>query len=105
LKLFEPSSFFVAIVSFLILFWLLKRYAFGPLFSIMEQRRVLVQSQLSNAESNRLESEKLLTEQKQAIIDAKKSAYDILEQARQARSFEGYRKRERQSRCCITQSS
>ncbi|MEX2459751.1 MAG: F0F1 ATP synthase subunit B [Paenibacillaceae bacterium] len=81
---FDPSSFFVAIVSFLILFWLLKKYAFGPLFGIMEQRRVLVQSQLSNAENNRLESEKLLAEQKQAIIDAKKSAYDILEQARQA---------------------
>ncbi|WP_405083543.1 F0F1 ATP synthase subunit B [Paenibacillus psychroresistens] len=84
IKLFEPSSFFVAIAAFLILFWLLKKYAFGPLFGIMEERRILVQSQLSNAESNRLQSEKLLTEQKEAIIEAKKSAYDILEQARQA---------------------
>lgn len=83
---FEPSSFVLAIVSFLILFWLLKKFAFGPLFGIMEERRVLVQSQISNAENNRIESEKLLAEQKSAIIEARKSAYDILEQARQASS-------------------
>jgi F-type H+-transporting ATPase subunit b len=76
------SSFFIQLAAFLILFLLLQKYAFGPLFGIMEKRKELVKSQLDTAENNRLESEKLLAEQKQAIVDAKKSAYDILEQAR-----------------------
>lgn len=80
---FDPSSFFLAIISFGILYWLLSKYAFGPLFSVMEQRRLLVNGQIETAENNRLESDKLLAEQKQAIVEARKSALDILEQARQ----------------------
>lgn len=71
------------IVAFGLLYWLLNKYAFGPLFTIMEQRQELVKSQMDTAENNRLQSEKLLAEQKQAILDAKKSAFEILEQARQ----------------------
>ncbi|WJH36268.1 F0F1 ATP synthase subunit B [Paenibacillus aurantius] len=77
------SSFFIQLVAFLILFWLLKKYAFGPLFSIMEKRKELVQEQIQTAESNRKQTEQLLAEQKQAIETARKEAYDILEQARQ----------------------
>jgi F-type H+-transporting ATPase subunit b len=70
------------IVAFGLLYLLLNKYAFGPLFTIMEKRQELVKSQLDTAENNRLQSEKLLVEQKQAILDAKKSAFEILEQAR-----------------------
>jgi len=76
------SSTVFAIIAFLILYFLLNKYAFGPLIGIMEKRRELVQSQLDTAEQNRRESENLLAEQKQAIETAKKEAYEIIEQAK-----------------------
>lgn len=79
---FVASTTVFSILAFGILYWLLNKYAFGPLFGIMEKRREYVQNELQTAEKNRQESESLLAEQKQAIQDAKKEAYDILEQAR-----------------------
>lgn len=82
MKLFWENSLFV-IVAFGILLWLLKKYAFGPLFSVLEKRSDMIQNQIKTAEQNRLDSEQLLQEQRQAIQDARKEAYDIIEQARQ----------------------
>jgi len=69
-------------VAFLVLYWFLNKYAFGPLFGIMEKRRELIQEQITSAEQNRKQSEQQLAEQKQALQDARKEAYDIIEQAR-----------------------
>jgi F-type H+-transporting ATPase subunit b len=69
-------------VSFLILLWLLQRYAFGPLFGIMEKRKQLIQDQLDNAENSRAQAAQQLEEQKQALQQARKEAYDIIEQAK-----------------------
>ncbi|GIP40938.1 ATP synthase subunit b [Paenibacillus sp. J31TS4] len=80
---FHWESLVFAMLAFLILYWLLNKYAFGPLFGIMEQRRKLVQDQLQSAEQNRTQSEQLLAEQKQAIEEARKEAYSIIEQAKQ----------------------
>ncbi|GLX70122.1 F0F1 ATP synthase subunit B [Paenibacillus glycanilyticus] len=76
------SNFFIQLVAFLILFWLLKRYAFGPLFGIMEQRRQYVQEQIATAEASKKEAEQQLEQQKQALQEARKEAYDIIEQAK-----------------------
>jgi F-type H+-transporting ATPase subunit b len=76
------SNFFIQLVAFLILMALLAKFAFNPLLGIMEQRKKLVQDQLSNAESNRLSAERILEEQKQALQEARKEAHGIIEQAR-----------------------
>jgi F-type H+-transporting ATPase subunit b len=76
------SNFFVQLVSFAILFWLLSRYAFKPLFGVMEKRRQLVQEQLESAQNNRTDAERLIEEQKQALQQARKEAYDIIEQSK-----------------------
>lgn len=80
---FVPSSFVLAIIAFLILYFLLNRYAFGPLFGIMEQRTERVVGQLKSAEEDRKAANALLEEQKAALEQARKDAYDIIEQARQ----------------------
>lgn len=82
MELYWENSLYV-IVSFVILLLLLKKYAFGPLFGVLEKRSDMIQNQIQTAEQNRLESEQLLQEQRQAIQDARKEAYDIIEQARQ----------------------
>jgi F-type H+-transporting ATPase subunit b len=82
LHLYWESAVF-AIIAFGILYYLLNRYAFGPLFGIMEKRSDHIQDQLQTAEKNRQESEQLIKEQRQAIQDARKEAYDIIEQSKQ----------------------
>ncbi len=76
------SNFVVQLIAFVILFLLLQRYAFKPLFGIMEKRREQVQEQMSSAESNRKQAELLLEEQKQALQQARKEAHDVIEQAK-----------------------
>lgn len=71
-----------AIVAFLILYLLLNKYAFGPLFSMMEQRRKLIQEQMNTAETSRKAAETSMEEQKAALEQARKEAYAIIEQAR-----------------------
>jgi len=79
---FQWETTVFAIIAFGILYLLLNKYAFGPLFGIMERRRQLVLDQMNQAESSRANAEKLLEEQKEAIQAARKEAYEILEQAR-----------------------
>jgi F-type H+-transporting ATPase subunit b len=76
------ENFVIQIVSFLILYWLLSKYAFGPLMSLMQKRRDHVIGELKNAETSRLDAEKLFAEQKEALNQARKDAFDIIEQAR-----------------------
>lgn len=76
------ESLVFAIVAFGILYYLLNKYAFGPLFGIMEKRRQMIQEQMSSAEKNRAEAERFIEEQKQALQQARKEAYDIIEQAK-----------------------
>lgn len=71
-----------AIIAFGILYWLLSKYAFGPLFGIMEQRRQMVLEQMNTAESSRKQAEQQMEEQKAALEQARKEAYAIIEQAR-----------------------
>ncbi|MFC4812669.1 F0F1 ATP synthase subunit B [Paenibacillus sp. GCM10023250] len=82
----EWSNFFIQLIAFGILYWLLSRYAFGPLFSIMEQRKQFVKEQLENAENSRKLAEQQYEEQKSTLQQARKDAYDIIEQAKQTSS-------------------
>src|SRR5690554_4756107 len=76
------SSFIYAIIAFGILYWLLSKYAFGPLVGMMEQRRLNIQEQMTQADNSRTQAALLLEQQKQALEDTRKEAYGILEQAR-----------------------
>lgn len=77
------SSIFITLIAFLILYWLLSRYAIGPLMSVMEKRRELVLGQLNEASATREEAAAYVEQQKEALQQARKDAYDIIEQSRQ----------------------
>jgi F-type H+-transporting ATPase subunit b len=79
---FVWTSTVITIVAFALLYWLLNKYAFGPLFGMMEQRRQLVLEEIASAEASRKKAEQHLEEQKQALQEARKEAYEIIEQAR-----------------------
>jgi F-type H+-transporting ATPase subunit b len=79
---FVWENFVIQVIAFGILFWLLQRFAFKPLFGIMEKRRQTVLEQMESAQKNRDEASKFIEEQKQALQQARKEAYDIIEQAK-----------------------
>jgi F-type H+-transporting ATPase subunit b len=76
------TSTVIALAAFGLLYLFLAKRVINPLFGIIEKRREIVQSQLTSAEENRKQAEALLNEQKEAVLQAKKDAYDIIEQAR-----------------------
>lgn len=76
------ANFFIQLIAFAILFFLLQRYAFKPLFGVMEKRRQMVLEQMESAQKNRDEANQYIEEQKQALQQARKEAYDIIEQAK-----------------------
>lgn len=83
---FHWESTVFAILAFVLLYWLLNKYAFGKLFGIMEQRRQRVTEELEKAEADRKKAEQLLAEQTEALQSARKEAYEVLEKARQTSS-------------------
>ncbi|OBR63606.1 ATP synthase F0 subunit B [Paenibacillus oryzae] len=83
---FHPTSTIITIISFIALYLALNKWAFGPLFGVMEKRRQLILEQMNTAESSRKQAEESLQEQKAALDQARKEAYGILEQARSTSS-------------------
>jgi F-type H+-transporting ATPase subunit b len=83
------ESFVYAIVAFVVLYLLLNKYAFGPLLGIMEERKRLLTEQISTTEQNRLQSEQLLAEQKQALQAVRQESQEIIERAHKISAKQG----------------
>jgi F-type H+-transporting ATPase subunit b len=70
------------LVIFLLLLWFLKKYAFGPLIKMMRERQEYIENQITVAEQNRADAEKLAAEHRQAIEAAKREAHELMENGR-----------------------
>jgi len=75
-------NFVIQLVTFGILFLLLKKYAFGPLLGVMEKRQKQVEEQIKGAEANRIAAEKLLQEQQEELKKTRLEANEIIENSR-----------------------
>ncbi len=82
MQVFELGTFLVSIVTFLIMFLIIKRYGFGPMAKMLEKRRLYVETQITDAEQNRLQAERFLTEQQQLLESARQQAKELLDTAR-----------------------
>lgn len=72
----------LAMISFIILYVLLQKFAFNKLFGIMEQRRTMVMQQMEDARRTREQATEYVEEQKAALQEARQEAQDIIEQSR-----------------------
>lgn len=79
---FQVGTFIFSIISFLIVFFFIQRFAFKPLANMMEQRRKHVESQIIDAEKSREEAASLLAEQRKLLEEARKEAKSVLDVAR-----------------------
>ncbi len=70
------------IVCFLVVLFVLKRYAFGPVQQMIDTRRASIQSAIDEADASRAEARALLEEHKKLIGQAKTESEEILADAR-----------------------
>jgi F-type H+-transporting ATPase subunit b len=77
-----PGLMIWTIVCFLITLFVLKRYAFGPIQTMIDQRRERIRQSIDEAEHAREEARKLLEEHRSLIGEARRDAEEILSEAR-----------------------
>lgn len=81
---FNLGNTLFQLVVFVLLFLFLKKVAIGPLMQKMNERQQYIENQISAAEQNRQEAEKLTKQHQEAIQAAKKEAADLIENARRS---------------------
>jgi F-type H+-transporting ATPase subunit b len=89
-----PGLMIWTIVCFLIALWVLKRYAFGPIQKLIEERRDAIRGALESADEARDEARNLLEEHRKLIAEARGDAEEILAEARKTRESMEQRMRE-----------
>jgi F-type H+-transporting ATPase subunit b len=77
-----PGLMIWTLISFGITFYVLKRFAFGPIQATIDERRKRIRESIQEAERAREESRKLLEEHRALIGQAKSEAEEILAEAR-----------------------
>jgi F-type H+-transporting ATPase subunit b len=78
-----PGLMIWTIVCFLISLFVLKRYAFGPIQKLIDERRERIRRALDEADEARDEARTLLEEHRKLIGQARTEAEEILSEARQ----------------------
>ena len=89
-----PGLMVWTLISFAITFFVLKRYAFGPIQQVIDQRRERIRQSLQEADNARDEARRLLEEPRGLMSQARGQAEEILAEAR--RVAESQRERVRQ---------
>jgi len=74
----KPGLIIWTWITFIIVLFILRRFAWGPLLSAVEGREKNITNAIESAKRERAEAEKLLGEQKTAIASARQEAADAV---------------------------
>ena len=80
----DPGLFIWTILTFLILFFVLSKFAWKPLLTLLESRENTIKSSLEEAEKAKQELERLNTESEAIISEARSEAQSIRVEAKSA---------------------
>jgi F-type H+-transporting ATPase subunit b len=89
-----PGLMIWTIVCFLLTLFVLKRFAFGPIQNMLDERRDRIRRSIEEAEHARTEARKLLEEHRALIGQARGQAEEILGEARKVAEAQRRRVRE-----------
>ena len=78
----DPGLFIWTILTFLVLLWLLAKFAWRPLLQALESRQELIRKSLDDAQEARRELERLHLESAQILKEARVQADSIITQTR-----------------------
>jgi F-type H+-transporting ATPase subunit b len=77
-----PGLMIWTIVCFLITLFVLKKYAFGPIQSMIDERQARIRASIEEADNARQEARSLLEEHRALVGQARSDAEEILAEAR-----------------------
>lgn len=77
----EPSTVIFAIINFVILFVLLKKFLYKPVFNMLDTRANAIETDLSQAENARKEAEELKAQYEDSLKNAQTKAQEIIQNA------------------------
>src|SRR5687767_6853385 len=89
-----PGLMIWTLVCFGITFFVLRKFAFGPIQTMIDARRERIRTSVEEAEHARAEARRLLEEHKALIGQAKNEAGEILAEARKVADSQRDRARE-----------
>ncbi len=79
---FDPGVAIWTIIVFVLLLTLLKRFAWGPIISSIEEREKTIRDSLDRANKAQNESKRIANEQNEMLTQAKSEAFAIIQQAK-----------------------
>lgn len=77
------------LVAFVVLLYLVSKFALKPLLGLMEEREKRINDQIDSAEKRSKEAEQFAQEQRKALEEARLEAQQIIEQARKMSEQQG----------------
>ncbi|SRR5712692_1530499 len=80
----HPFWVLVSIVNFLVILYLLRRYLWGPILTVLADRAVKIRQGLAMAEAARAERERMTAEVERLLADAQRDAQAIAERMTRA---------------------
>jgi len=70
-------------ITFLVLIVVLKRFAWGPIVKMLDERERTIRDAIDQAKKERAEAEKLLAQQKESLAQARREAADLTKKNQQ----------------------
>jgi F-type H+-transporting ATPase subunit b len=90
----NPGLMIWTIVCFAIAFFVLRKYAFGPIQRVIDERRKRIRDALDEADRSREEARRLLEEHRALVGSARADAEEILAEARKVADAQRERMKE-----------
>lgn len=78
---FEFPKFVWQLVNFLILLFILKKFAYKPILGMLDERKKSIEDAINNAEAAKAEAANLRKEYESRLAEAKQEAQDIIAKA------------------------
>ncbi len=80
----SKQMFFSQVIAFVIVAWILKKFAYGPVLQMLEERRRRIEESLKNAERIKQELAKTEAARQEVLEKANVQANKLIEEARAA---------------------
>lgn len=80
----DPGLSIWTIVVFLLVLFVLGKWAWGPILGALDAREEGIRSAIEEAKAERLEAQELLAEHRRQVADARRQAQEIVSEAREA---------------------
>jgi len=79
----DPGLFIWTIITFLVLLFLLAKFAWKPLMAMLDKREDMIRESLDNVEKAKDELERINTESGEMLAQAREEAQNILKQSKE----------------------